>query len=204
VGVGKSTQRNKLYERMTLTYPDKRIEVTREPGGDEISEVLRSVVQGEIFSTFNTPMTAMCEATIYAASRAQTIPSVVIPALEKGSIVLADRSAMTSLAYQGLGRGLGISRIYNINDLVLDGFWPGLGIVLEVDLKTATSRAQDTLGDKFEKMGLDFFERAWKGYMEMGHLMKGIMEVEIVDGNGTIDEVHERVWSVAIGYLGLT
>jgi len=200
---GKTTQRQLFVERFKKEFPEKSIETSREPGGDQIAEVIRSTVQGEIFSSFNTPMTPECEALLYSASRAQTVPSIVIPALKRGSIFASDRSALTSIAYQGAGRGLGMERVFKINDLVLDGMWPGLGIVIDTDLREVINRARNVMEDKFEAFGVDFFKKAREGYLVMGDLMKGITRIEIVNGNGSIEEVHERVWKVVIRYFGI-
>src|SRR3989338_5871436 len=108
VGCGKTTQAKKLYEHLKKNYPGREIILTREPGGSEIAERIRTLVQGTEFSEVMTPE---CEAYRYAASRAQTLRSIVSPTIQRGGTVISDRSFLSSMAFQGAARGLGTETV---------------------------------------------------------------------------------------------
>ena len=97
VGTGKTTQSKKLYQYFKKQYPRKKIIWTYEPGDSEIANEIRKIVQG---TNFNEKMDSICEAYLYASSRAQTLRTIIKPVLEKNGIVIADRSFITSLAFQ--------------------------------------------------------------------------------------------------------
>ena len=184
MGCGKTTQSKILAEKLGAVW-------TKEPGGDEISNEIRRVVQG---MKFKTDMDPVCEQYLYAASRAQSLRSVVKPLLDKGQIVVADRSVFTSMAYQGFGRNLGIDRVLKINKEAVGDVWPDLVIWLDTDLETALARTRDASGDKFESMDKKFFEKVRKGYIE--ETKKFPKLVKKVNGNGSIDVVEKRIWKV--------
>ena len=104
VGTGKTTQSKRLVEELKKQFPEKEVIWTREPGGSEIAEAIRTLVQA---TPFTEKMDPMCEAYLYASARAQSLRTVVLPVLAKGGIVVADRSFCSSVAWQGFGRGLG-------------------------------------------------------------------------------------------------
>lgn len=112
VGSGKSTQSKKLFEYLQEKYPDRKIIHVREPGSTIIAQEIRLLAQSRVFEE---EMDPICEAYLYAASRAQSLRHLVRPTLEAGGIVIADRSFISSLAYQGEARGLGLDRIMEIN-----------------------------------------------------------------------------------------
>ncbi len=184
MGCGKTTQSKILAEKLGAVW-------TKEPGGDEISNEIRRVVQG---MKFEIEMDVVCEQYLYAAARAQSLRGVIKPMLDKGRVIVADRSVFTSMAYQGFGRGLGIERVLKINEEAVDGIWPDLVIWLDTDLEAALARTRDDSGDKFERMDKKFFEKVRKGYLEVAKRFPKL--VEKVNGNGTIAEVEKRVWKV--------
>lgn len=184
VGCGKTTQSKILAEKLGAVW-------TKESGGTEIADAIRKVVQG---TKFDEEMDPVCEQYLYAASRAQTLRKVVKPLLDKGKIVIADRSVFTSMTYQGFGRGLGIERVLKINEEAVGGVWPDLVIWLDTDLKTALARTKDSSGDKFENMDKSFFLKVRKGYAEVAERFPKL--VKRVDGNGTIEAVEKRIWKV--------
>ena len=121
---GEGTGKTTLIERLMvdLEISGYKAIKTREPGGSKISEQIRNV----ILSVNNVEMDYMTEALLYAASRRQHLEEVIKPNLKKGNIVICDRYVDSSLAYQGYARGLGIERVYKINDYAIDGFYPDL------------------------------------------------------------------------------
>ncbi len=190
VGCGKTTQSKLLYERLKNLYPERNVIWTKEPGGSEIANGIRKVVQGTVYAE---EMDPVCEQYLYAASRAQTLRKVVKPVLDGGGIVVADRSVFTSVSFQGWGRGLGADTVWKINDVAVDGLLPNRVLFINTDIDIAIARAKDGGGDKFESMGKDFFEKAVAGYM-FAVATYNIMA--LIDGNGTIGEVEKRVWDV--------
>lgn len=161
VGTGKTTQSKKLADWLQNQFPGIPVVWTREPGGSEIADTVRAAVQGTQYSEVMDPV---CEAYLYAASRAQTLRTIVLPCLRSGGIVVADRSFITSLAYQGFARRLGLETVWGINKLAVDNIFPDLVIYLDMSVEAALARAHDQIGDKFEYEGASFFSEVRRGY----------------------------------------
>lgn len=141
-GAGKSTQTALLTQAMSDA--GRTVVRTREPGGTPIGEKLRSLVldhgQGEI--------DARTEALIFAAARAAHAAQVIAPAIARGEIVVSDRYADSSIAYQGAGRGLGTEAIVKLNDWATGGLWPDLTVLL--DVTPTEGRGRRTAGEAAE------------------------------------------------------
>jgi len=196
VGSGKTTQAKKLYEYLKERYSNKEIILTREPGGSEIAEDIRKIVQANNYSE---EMDPVCEAYLYAASRAQTLRKIVKPVLDRGGIVIADRSYISSAAYQGKARGLGIPTILNINQTAIKDLMPNLIIYIEINTKLGLSRTFDHEGDKFENENSKFFERVKEGYREIS---KSFGDKWIsVDGSAGIEDVFDKIIEKIKGIL---
>lgn len=161
VGTGKSTQSKLLTAYLTARFPNREVVWTREPGGSEIADAIRTVVQA---TPFTEAMDPLCEAYLYAASRAQSLRSVVKPVLERGGIVIADRSLLSSISWQGFGRGLGYETIIAINATAVDGMLPDVVLHLDLPIEQAMARTFDAAGDKFEKFPPSFFATCREGY----------------------------------------
>lgn len=157
---------------------------TREPGGTPIGEAIREI----ILDNDNTKMSYETEALLYAASRAQHIHEKISPALKEGKHVLCDRFILSSLAYQGVGRELGIEEVKAINDFGIKGLYPDLVLFFYIDPKLTLERKlgnEDT--DRLENLGNTFHERVYNGYMD---LLKIYPEnIEIIDASKSIEEV---------------
>lgn len=188
VGSGKTTQSKLLYRYLKGKFPEREIIWTREPGGDEIAEAIRKVVQG---TEFQTEMEPVCEQYLYAASRAQTLRRLVKPVLDKRGVVVSDRSVFTSMAFQGFGRGLGLEKVLEINRLATEGLYPDKVLIINLEPKIGLTRINDHKGDKFERLDLGFFEKVRKGYLTVA--LKYPDTVVIIEGDGSIDEVQSRV-----------
>ncbi len=193
VGVGKSTQAEMLATYLTEKYPKREVLLTREPGGDEIAEKIRVLVQG---TNFNVDMKAVCEAYLYAAARAQSLRTIVQPCLRRGGIVIVDRSIATSLVYQGIMRGVGINKIMRINKEALAGCLPNYVLLLDMPVAAALPRVHDLAGDKWESKGSEFFRHARRGYrkVEIYWRLRNYMSGwKTIDAQGTKDEVFELI-----------
>lgn len=184
-GSGKST----IIKLLGEYFQQKGIDfiMTREPGGTPIGEKIREI----ILDNGNTAMGPETEALLYAASRGQHVHEKIIPALKEGKVVLCDRFILSSLAYQGIGRGLGIKEVKMINDFALKGIYPDLILFFHIDPEITLSRKTEKLGgDRLEKEGNEFHKRVYDGYMEL--LKMYPKNIEIIDATRSIEEVLEH------------
>src|SRR6478736_1521060 len=141
-GSGKSTQAELL--RAALGAEGRDVVLTREPGGTELGERARELV-------LNGPqMGAWAEAALYAASRAEHVEEVIRPALERGAMVVCDRYIDSSLAYQGIGRELGVDAVLELNLAVTGGLMPDVTFLLLIDPEIAAGRY-----DKSDRLELE-------------------------------------------------
>lgn len=181
-GSGKSTIIRRLKKYLEMENIDFLI--TREPGGTSISEKIRNI----ILDDKNTKMAYETEALLYAASRAQHIHEKIEPALKQGKLVLCDRFLLSSLAYQGAGRSLGIDRVKDINDFGTKGIEPDLILFFHIDpeltLKRKTSKNG---GDRLEKEGVDFHNKVYDGYIKLLKSYPG--NIKKIDATKSIDQV---------------
>jgi dTMP kinase len=163
-GCGKSTQVPLLVEHLTgQGYVVCR---TREPGGTPIGEQIRAVVHNPA----STEMADRTEILLYAASRAQLVEQVIRPALAAGQIVVADRYADSTLAYQGYGRGLDLAMVRQLVDIATGGLRPDLTIYLDIDPETGLRRRQrdgDAEWNRLDAAALDFHRRVREGYQQL-------------------------------------
>lgn len=198
VGTGKTTQSKRLVEMLQSRFPDRQIVWTREPGGSEIAEAIRTLVQG---TPFTEPMDPICEAYLYASARAQSLRATVLPVLQNGGIVVSDRSFCTSVAWQGFARGLGLETVLEINRISVKDTLPDLILEMDLDPEIGLQRTFDARGDKFETMPVAFFHACVEGYRALAthELLKN--RWKRVDGQGTQDEVFERILRIALPTL---
>ncbi|MGF1595558.1 MAG: dTMP kinase [Acidimicrobiales bacterium] len=187
-GSGKSTQARLLAERLGAL-------LTREPGATELGSRLRAL----LLESGQAPIGVRAETLLMAADRAQHVIEVVGPALAAGRHVVSDRSVYSSLAYQGGGRGLGIEEVRRINEWALDGCWPDLVVLLDVDTATARGRLDRTL-DRLEREDQDFHDRVRCAYREMA----GDDRWLTFDAAAPIDELADRIHSAVVATLGTT
>ncbi len=156
-GSGKSTQISKLKEY--LEAGGYEVVLSREPGGTDIGEQIRSV----ILDPKNEGMTAVTEALLYAASRAQHVHDVIAPAVESGRIVICDRFVDSSIAYQQHGRDLG-ECVRIINGYAIDGWMPDLTFLLKVEPDVGGTRIGSREKDRIEMEDRSFHEAVYRGY----------------------------------------
>jgi dTMP kinase len=159
-GAGKTTQMTALVEWLEARGDD--VVTTREPGGTEIGSRIRDLV----LDPESVSMDARTEALLYAADRAQHVAEVIKPALTAGKIVVSDRFVDSSLAYQGLARGLGLEEIYNISEWATGGLMPDLVFFLKIDPETAFERLSGER-DRIEKETGEFHESVTAAYMQI-------------------------------------
>ncbi len=177
-GAGKTTQSTRLAER--LQKLGLSVHLTREPGGTELGEQIRSIVKRD--SNVDTA----AETLLFAAARAQLVKQVIRPRLRRNSIVIVDRFIDSTVAYQGYGRGVDLAQIDAINRTATDGLLPDLTVFLDAEPHTmlnrvntapslfdseanpSTQRMGDRVGERrFEQEPLSFHEKVRKGYQEL-------------------------------------
>jgi len=178
-GSGKSTQAKLLAEALG---PETLL--IREPGGTEAAERIRGLLADPELE-----LDSFAELLLFSAARADLVSRVIRPALEAGGNVVADRFADSSVAYQGGARGLGTSHVLSLTDTVIDGLWPDLTLLLRVDPEVGLGRADGE--DRFEAEGLELQRAVAVAYEEIAKIAAD--RVVVVDGEGEVDEVHERV-----------
>jgi len=185
---GKSTQTSRLAAALGAV-------VTREPGGTRIGAVIRGIV----LDPANGELTDRAEALLYAADRAQHAAEVLRPALTAGRHVVSDRSAWSSIVYQGHGRGMSADDIHRLSDWAVEGCWPDLVVLLDVDPAVAARRRSREL-DRLEQVDGAFSERVRAGYLQ---LAAGAPEWVVVDGGQDEDAVAAAVRAAVADRLGL-
>lgn len=187
-GSGKSTQIRLLAEKLTRDGVD--FIVTREPGGSDVAEQIRSI----ILDGKNTSMCDECEALLYAAARVQHLKEIVAPALDAGKLVICDRYVDSSLAYQGAARGLGYEYIETINSYALKQFPPDLTLFLNISPKEAFERKHGAdKSDRIEALGLEFHEKVYRGYLG---LLDKYPRIYAVGCGGTKWETNDKIYAI--------
>lgn len=184
-GSGKSTQ----IELLEKYFMEKGIEVlrTREPGGTKISEKIREI----ILDNDNNEMNDMCEALLYAASRAQLINEVIKPAIESGKVVLCDRFVYSSIVYQGIARNLGIDTIKSINDAALGGIEADFVFMITIPYEKGIKRKKSQkILDRLENGGDEFHKKVFEGYEKISSIYD---KIELINGDDTIENIHKKI-----------
>jgi dTMP kinase len=181
-GCGKSTQARMLEEH--LRGAGREVVSTREPGGTELGERVRELV-------LNGPeMAPWAEAALFAASRAEHAAEVIRPALARGADVVSDRFVDSSLAYQGIARGLGLERVLAVNLTVLEGLLPDRTFVLALDAVEAGRRREGN-PDRIEREGDDFQAEVGRAYVQLAERFPE--RVELLDGSLPAERLAELV-----------
>ena len=179
-GSGKSTQIrriNSFFEERGYTAIN-----TREPGGTAIGEKIRSI----ILDKENSEMSAMTEAFLYAASRAQHVAQVIRPALSQGKIVICDRFIDSSIAYQGYGRKLG-DCVRIINEYAVSGCMPDITFLMKLDPGVGKKRIREEEADRLEREALQFHRDVYNGYLEIEKKYNG--RIVGIDASRSVDEI---------------
>lgn len=160
-GAGKSTQHKRIVD--WLSNQGRTVLETREPGGTKVSEQIRQV----LLDTRNAGLDAMAELLLMFAARSQLTREVILPALTEGKVIVCDRFADASYAYQGGGRQLGSDTVAIVERLVLEGLQPDLTLLFDIPVETGMRRvASRGEADRFEVESILFFERVRAAYLE--------------------------------------
>ena len=161
-GSGKSTQIELL--KKYFEENGKEVLITREPGGNRISEAIREIILNKDF----TEMAPTTEMLLYASARAQLISEVIAPAIDAGKMVISDRFVDSSLVYQGLARGLGVENVYEVNKHAIGDYMPDITFMFDLPAEVGLARKKDQKElDRMELEGLEFHKKVAEGYREM-------------------------------------
>jgi dTMP kinase len=181
-GSGKSTQARLLAE--WLRSEGREVVLTREPGGTSVGEQIRELLlHGE-------GMAPWAEAALFAAARAQLVDEVIRPALARGADVISDRYLDSSLAYQGVARGLGVERVLELNLLATSGLLPDRTFLLALAPEDAEARRGDR-PDRIEREGSAFAEDVDRAYREIARVFS--KRVAVVDAGRNPEDIAETV-----------
>ena len=185
-GAGKTTIIEMLLEKLESEgYP---IMKTREPGGIEIAEQIRSV----ILNKNNTAMDGRTEALLYAAARRQHLVEKVLPAIEQGFIVLCDRFIDSSLAYQGFARGIGMDEVYSINRFAIENRMPDATLYFDIDPEIGMKRINEHKGREVNRLdleNLEFHRKVREGYQLLSR--KYSNRIIEIDASQPLQKVYE-------------
>jgi dTMP kinase len=190
-GSGKTTQARLLTER--LRSEGREVVDTREPGGTPLGEKVRDVVLGG-----DDGVAPWAEAALFAAARAQLVDEVIRPALARGADIVCDRYIDSSLAYQGLARGLGVERVLELNLLATGGLLPDRTFLLLVPLDEAAGRRGDA-PDRIERAGDEFVAYVDRAYRELAQIFA--QRIVALDGTRApaelADDIHGQLRDVS-------
>jgi len=192
---GKSTQVKRLSE--LLQREGLTVVTTREPGGTPLGEAIRRI----LLDNKNHALSSLSELLLFVASRHQLTKEVIRPALEAEKTVVSSRYMMSSLAYQGYGRGIDLDLIQQLNAAATTGLRPDFLFLIDVTPAVAINR-MTTFGkkggrrDRIEAEDIAFYERVQKGYLEAACEETGVY---IIDGELTEEKIAEQV-AVRLGF----
>jgi len=185
-GSGKSVQAKALYERLSqLAIP---VTLTHEPGvtalGKKVAQWLKWAGDMEI--------SPMAELLLFNVSRAQLVTEVIRPNLESGKVVICDRYADSTTAYQSYGRGLDLAMVKAINNAAIQGLNPNLTVLLDIPVEAGLARKRNKKQDRFEREDITFHQRVREGYLKLAE--KEPERWLVVDGSKSKEKIAEIIW----------
>lgn len=199
-GCGKSTQ----VRLLTKAFEETGIHciVTREPGGTSIGSKIRDI----LLNPDHKGMAAEAELLLYAADRAQHVREVIKPSIDNGKVVVCDRFADATLAYQGFGRGLDVATIHDLNRIASLGIRPDLTLLLDCPVETGIGRALERNSknshikdDRFEREALAFHQKVREGYLSIAKSEPD--RIKVIDACQDVETMQNEIWKVVNGML---
>lgn len=193
-GTGKSTQSKLLAEMLTTAGYEALL--TFEPGGTRIGQRIREI----LLQPDHKEMSPVAELMLYNAERNQHLHEVILPALERGAVVITDRYTDSTVAYQGYGRGIDINLLKSIDSIATNGFMPHLTILFDLDVQTGLARNRGVNKvDRFELEEVAFHEKVRRGYLELAQHEP--YRIQIVDASADQQEIHIKVKEIVMERL---
>jgi dTMP kinase len=186
-GSGTTSQSALLSERL-----DNRgfsVIQVEEPGGTELGRKVRNLLLEDQGLDIN----PLSELFLFEVSRAQLVRKKILPALEEGKMVISDRFAISSVAYQGHGRGVPIDQVKKINEMSVEDLEPDVTFFLDINLEERLKRTGDRKPDRIEKEEKEFYRRVREGYLEE---IKSTSNAVVIDGSLSKGEISSKVNSV--------
>lgn len=191
-GAGKTTQISRLSTR--LEDAGYHVEVVREPGGTDIGEEIRHILQHSDNSELMFPAT---ELLLFAASRAQLVREKIIPAIEKGNVVLCDRFLDSTTVYQGVAREIAEDPVNVINTFAVGDIIPDMTIVMDIPAEIGLERIKHratSVPDRMEKENIEFYQAVREGYMVLAKSMPD--RFATFDGTKERRAIEQEIWDV--------
>ncbi len=192
-GCGKSTQMRLLAAMLRAEGQD--VLETAEPGGTRIGLQIRSI----LLDSANQELSPTAEMLLYFACRAQNVDEWILPALDRGAMVLSDRFTDSTLAYQGAARGLGRDVVMALHQIACRGLLPGLTIYLDIDLDTSLERAharnlliEDKDERRMDEQAVEFHHRVRQEYLKLAEMEPG--RIKVIDGRADRKTIAARIW----------
>jgi dTMP kinase len=198
-GSGKSTQMRLLAAR--LRADGRQVLETVEPGGTRIGAQIRRI----LLDSANQDLRATPELLLYFASRAQNVDELILPAMERGVIVLSDRFTDSSMAYQGHGRGLGEEAVLAVDRVACRGLVPDLTLLIDIDPATSLARARERrlsrTETRMDEQAVEFHTRVREAYLAMAAREPG--RFRVIDGRADVETVAAAVWEAVYPRVSL-
>jgi dTMP kinase len=198
-GSGKTTQMHRLAARLRAS--GHTVVETVEPGGTRVGVQIRRI----LLDAANQDLRPTAELLLYFASRSQNVDELILPALEKGAIVLSDRFTDSSLVYQGCGRGLGAEAVLALDRIACRGLTPDLTLLIDIDLETslARARARNQAGGhsetRMDEQSEEFHRKVRDAYLALAAREAG--RYRIVDGRAGPDAVEREIWRIVSAHV---
>jgi dTMP kinase len=198
-GSGKTTQLRRLAAHLRAL--GRTVLETAEPGGTAIGRKIRQI----LLDAGNQELSPTAELLLYFASRAQNVNESILPALERGEIVLADRFTDSTLAYQGCARGLGAEIVLALDRIACRGLQPDLTLLLEISPDTSLARArarnsaETSPETRMDEQGLEFHRKVYEAYQALAAGEPN--RVKRIDGTASADDVERAIWEVVRAYV---
>lgn len=194
-GTGKSTQAKLLSD--CLKEKGFEVVLTEEPGGTKIGLRIREL----LLSVEHKGMTAVTELLLYNASRSQHIREIILPAIDRGAIVVTDRFTDSTIAYQGFGRGIDTGLIDSIDLIATGRLRPDITILLDLDAEVGLKRNKRiNKTDRLELEDIEFHQRVRNGYHNLAE--KEPERIKLIDASAGIQEIHNRISSIITNFIG--
>ena len=184
---GKSTQAKLLKEY--LEKNNKRVKILREPGGTNISEMIRDI----LLDTKNSEMFIETELLLFSSGRAQLVREVILPLLDENYFVISDRFHDSSIAYQGYGRGISIEAVTAIQNFAIQKALPDITFFIDLpveEIENRKAKLETNSLDRIELSDTEFYNRVRNGYLKMCDEQE---RFKIIDGTNSIEKIHEEI-----------
>lgn len=190
-GTGKSTQARLLFEHLREKGFDAVL--TEEPGGTKIGRKIREL----LLSPDHQEMTPLTELLLYFASRTQHLAQVIIPAVNRGAVVITDRFTDSTIAYQGYGRGIALHLLHSLDNIATEGMKPDITLLLDLDVETGLSRNRGiNKTDRLELEDIGFHKRVRNGFLELAAQQPE--RIKLIDASLEKEEVRKRVLDLVL------